>query len=59
MFFKAEKKEQESKKDNEKIEVDLSEMSEMEKLALLKKECPELLIYVEDYKRKDISEPKN
>lgn len=47
----AEKKEEENKEEDVKIDVDLSALSESEKLALLNKECPELLTYIEDYKR--------
>lgn len=51
LYFQAEKKEEEKIEKDEKIDVDLSALSESEKLALLNKECPELLTYIEDYKR--------
>lgn len=54
LYFQAEKKEEENKEEDVKIDVDLSALSESEKLALLNKECPELLTYIEDYKRKYI-----
>ncbi|XKL59790.1 hypothetical protein PGB90_000806 [Kerria lacca] len=41
----------ESSKEREKIELDLTQINEQEKLKLLTKECPELLIYISDYKR--------
>lgn len=43
--------EEDESKNQEKIEVDLSQMSEIEKFKLLKRECPELLTYTSDLKR--------
>lgn len=53
-IFKAAKQAKEDDEiiEKDKVVVDLSQMSETEKKNLLKKESPELLTYIEDYKRK-------
>lgn len=41
--------------EKDKVVVDLSRMSESEKKNLLKKDSPEVLIYIDDYKREILS----
>lgn len=49
-LLQAKKKEERDVKE-EKIVVDLSQMNQQEKLKLLKKESPQFLTLIEDYKR--------